>query len=203
MSRTYSDLLSDLAEIRERRTTRQQHGGGVLSLVDGMPKLAEGCLLPDGSTTDARCVAGQLDDAVWFRKIQGTRLGRRGRLVIEDGTALRFVDEPEADVAQGEKHNATDLALDLAESERIREQVKGDLFAGFLYAALCNNDWRHDRSNDTWSCTWRRAGDVVADLRSEGNYLDWYCWGHEGMIDEVVLAELGVLGWHPATLESE
>ena len=92
------------------------------------------------------------------------------------------------------------MALDLAGSERIREKVKGDLFAGLLYAALCNNEWRHRRANETWGCTWRSAGDVVTGLRGEGDYLDWYCWGHEGVIDEVVLAELEALGWRPVTM---
>jgi hypothetical protein len=35
----------------------------------------------------------------------------------------------------------------------------------------------------------------VADLRCEGDYLDWYCSMGEGLVDEQVLDEIGALGW--------
>lgn len=39
------------------------------------------------------------------------------------------------------------------------------------------------------------AGDMVAHVRGEGDYLDWYCSGGEGLVDEGVLAEIEALGW--------
>ena len=28
-----------------------------------------------------------------------------------------------------------------------------------------------------WSCSWRHAGGVVADMQEKGDYIDWYCSG--------------------------
>jgi hypothetical protein len=153
--------------------------------------------LPDGALVDAVCLARSAGAQVWSRPIDGTRRRRRGRLIIEPGAALRFVDEPQADVPQETYAPGTDLARDLALSARIRSCVQNDLFAGLLYAALCATEWRHRDAKATWSCSWRAAGSVVAGLRGDGDYLNWYCWGHEETFDEAVLAELDALGWGP------
>ena len=55
-------------------------------------------------------------------------------------------------------------------------------YAQNLYAALCNNDFQKHAvwpmlKNDTWSVSWRGAGRLVAELRDQGDYMDWYCSG--------------------------
>jgi hypothetical protein len=31
--------------------------------------------------------------------------------------------------------------------------------------------------NQRWSCSWRYAGGIVADMQEKGDYIDWYCSG--------------------------
>lgn len=54
--------------------------------------------------------------------------------------------------------------------------------------------------NFTWMycCSWRYAGGLVADIRENGeSYIDFYCSGREGEIDQEVLDDLSTLGWVP------
>jgi hypothetical protein len=204
-----NDLLTELHKDREARTRRERHGRGELTLLDGVPMSATGCMLPDGTLTDAECLlphAGVSDETrrVWTRRLPGTALRRRGRLKVDEDKALLFLDEPEADfvAASGEQQTVTpDLERDLALSARIRGLVCSDLFATLLYGALCNTTWLHKATGTPWHCSWRDAGAVVAGLRCEGDYLDWYCSMGEGLVDEQVLAEIWTFGWEPAAAE--
>jgi hypothetical protein len=186
---------------RAAKTSQEWHGSGVLTLFDGRPVRASGCLMDDGALVEARCIAWGGEDHVWARSLGDTRLRRRGRLIVEAGAALRFIDEPAVDLLQQRPARARDLAADLAMSPRLRAGVQSNLFAGLLYAALCQTEWRHkDATPAAWRCSWREAGAIVAGLRGEGDYSSWYCWGCEGTIDEAVLLELEALGWSPASL---
>lgn len=70
-----------------------------------------------------------------------------------------------------------------------------------LYAALCNNYFVRDGAR--WSCSWRQAGSVVAELRGKGDYMDWYCSGispfgdfvPEGVVTEEIRNDLTLIGW--------
>lgn len=83
-----------------------------------------------------------------------------------------------------------------------------------LYAALCNNDFAElDNTwsilkEDWWGVSWRTAGGIVANLRNEGDYLDWYCSGipspddqgqyvEEGVVTDEIREDLKKLGWAP------
>lgn len=96
-----------------------------------------------------------------------------------------------------------DLSDEIANCTKICEKVLYDeTYAEDLYRALCNMQWRKRElmpllRNELWSVSWRTAGSIVADLRNEGDYLDWYCSGREGMVSEEIRQDLFDLGWEP------
>jgi len=75
------------------------------------------------------------------------------------------------------------MEYDLRSTEWIIEKVKGDeVYAQHLYAALCNNSFTKNEvwpilTEKKWSCSWRYAGGIVADMQEKGDYIDWYCSG--------------------------
>ncbi len=75
------------------------------------------------------------------------------------------------------------LEWDLRTTNWICEKVRADkLYAQNLYAAMCNNDFIKREmwpilKDQKWSCSWRYAGGIVAHMRQEGDYIDWYCSG--------------------------
>ena len=84
------------------------------------------------------------------------------------------------------------LEQDLLASPLMLAKVRSSaVYAQHLYAAMCNQEfiknelWPQLRG-ETWSCSWRMAGGIVADMRQEGDYLDWYCSGirGDGLSDE-------------------
>ena len=104
------------------------------------------------------------------------------------------------------------LEYDLRSSEYIAEKCKVDSYAQNLYAALCNNDFIRNEmwpilKEETWGCSWRYAGGIVADIKQCGDYLDWYCSGimqegqevsgyvAESVITDEIRNDLLTLGW--------
>ena len=127
------------------------------------------------------------------------------------------------------EHRLHDLETDLKADQHILTRVREDqAYAQNLYAALCNAEWQHQDvwaklKDTTWSCSWRYAGGIIADLRDEGNYMDWYCSGigiwkekdgvvptgaelcyvPEGMITDEISKDLAQIGWRSVDLGPE
>lgn len=86
-------------------------------------------------------------------------------------------------IEQDENWKKNNLEYDLRTTEWILEKVRGDTsYAQNLYAALCNTKWcKNDvvqiLKEEFWSCSWRYAGGIIADMREQGDYVDWYCSG--------------------------
>jgi hypothetical protein len=119
------------------------------------------------------------------------------------------------------------MEYDLRSTEWILEKVRNsDRYAQNLYAAMCNMRWCKRElwatlAEDYWSASWRHAGGIVADMRQEGDYIDWYCSGmgglnreydgeetneqwqartgyvSESVITEEIELDLNKLGWYP------
>lgn len=113
--------------------------------------------------------------------------------------------EKEAD-PEWQKEN---LEYDLRSTDWILQKVRtSESYAQNLYAAMCNNgfiklDVMPILKNQEWGCSWRYAGGIVADMRQEGDYIDYYCSGiganapdvGEGCITEEIREDLQRLGW--------
>lgn len=82
------------------------------------------------------------------------------------------------------------MEYDLRSTDWILEKVRAnDSYAQNLYAAMCNNDFVKREmwpilKDQRWSCSWRHAGGIIADMRQEGDYIDWYCSGMGGLNQE-------------------
>jgi hypothetical protein len=122
------------------------------------------------------------------------------------------------DVEWSQQTHNNDMEYDLRTNVDMLAKVRSsDVYAQNLYAAMCNREFQR---NDTWpiltdqrwSCSWRYAGGIVADMRESGDYIDWYCSGmgrlsydpdegrKEGFVTESVVtdeirADLFQLGW--------
>lgn len=75
------------------------------------------------------------------------------------------------------------MEYDLRTTDWILKKVRtSDNYAQNLYAAMCNTDFQRNDvwpilSKKTWSCSWRYAGGIIADMQQKGDYIDWYCSG--------------------------
>ena len=85
--------------------------------------------------------------------------------------------------AEWQKNN---MEFDMRTSDWMVAKVcESRVYAQNLYAALCNNEFQKQDvwtilKDQTWACTWRSAGGIVANMRGEGDYIDWYCSGIKG-----------------------
>ena len=75
------------------------------------------------------------------------------------------------------------MEYDLRSAKWICDKVKAsDNYAQNLYAAMCNMQFQKldvmpILKDQRWSCSWRHAGGIVADMCEKGDYIDWYCSG--------------------------
>jgi len=119
------------------------------------------------------------------------RLEEKGEPVNEDYLDLfdKIINQHKHkfDDPESRKNN---MEYDLLTTDWILEKVRvDDAYAQNLYAAMCNNGFIKMEvipilKQEEWSCSWRYAGGIVADMREQGDYIDWYCSGIQGYPDD-------------------
>jgi len=115
------------------------------------------------------------------------------------------------------------LEYDLRSTKWICDKAKAsEIYAQNIYAALCNQDWQKNDvwpllKGETYSCSWRYAGGIVADMIESGDYIDWYCSGirdedstlaesgfvPESVVTEEIREDFFKLGWIPVASDSD
>lgn len=81
------------------------------------------------------------------------------------------------------KWQKNNMQYDLRSTEWILAKVRESAsYAQNLYAAICNNEFCKREmwpilKEEYWSASWRSAGGIIADMREQGDYIDWYCSG--------------------------
>ena len=122
------------------------------------------------------------------------------------------------------KWQKNNMEYDLRSNKELCDKVKAnDTYAQNLYAAMCNMTWQsrefwQEMKGEVWHCSWRHAGGIIADMREEGDYIDWYCSGirndmdpevpsgpyvPEGVVTSEIELDLNRLGWRPVPWEDD
>ena len=96
----------------------------------------------------------------------------------------------------------------------LKKVQDSETYAQNLYAAMCNNVFQRNEvwprlKDEYWSCSWRSAGGIIAELRGQGDYIDWYCSGifgagdaesfrgyvNESTVTDEIRQDLFAIGW--------
>lgn len=95
----------------------------------------------------------------------------------------------------------TEDLFEMSVERSLGEAIRGDRQIGVeMWQALSNVDWAH-RDGHTAGYSFRAAGDLVAAIRGEGMYMDWYCSGPSGVVSERIAAALASEGWTSKPVE--
>ncbi len=94
------------------------------------------------------------------------------------------------------------LLRDIQDSNVVKNKMRSSKdYCKRFYATLCNNELYKNTTVTGYS--WRSTGGLVADVLCQGDYMDWYCSGNEGYIDEEVEEDLSAMGWCVKPYEEE
>ena len=125
------------------------------------------------------------------------RCREKGEEPREDYLELyRHAQERDLKHEADEEWKKNNLEYDLRSTKWICDKAKArEEYAQNIYAALCNQTWQKNEvwpllKGQTYSCSWRYAGGIVADMREEGDYIDWYCTGIRGGASDEDLAKM-------------
>jgi len=118
------------------------------------------------------------------------------------------------------------MEYDLRTCELMLNKVRNsDTYAQNLYAAICNRQFQKldvmpVLKDERWSASWRSAGGIIANMREQGDYIDWYCSGigeglgngdldgtkgyvPESVVTDEIREDLKQLGWIVLDVEDD
>jgi hypothetical protein len=86
-----------------------------------------------------------------------------------------------------------EMAINRALGDAMREDTG---LCKEVWSALANQDWLHE-NGDNASYSFRAAGDLIAAILGEGNYMDWYCSGPYETVSDRIEDAMRREGWKP------
>ena len=121
----------------------------------------------------------------------------------------------EAIQEENRKQPENNLEYDLLNTQWIVDKTEDDVYAQNLYAALCNNQFYKEDMKEPWTCSWRYAGGIIADVKwlatgKAYDYLNFYCsaalsdnpkFVGEGTVTDEIRDDLTRLGWRVESYE--
>lgn len=128
------------------------------------------------------------DRHTFQKKGYEARLAEKDETPNEDYLSLfeKIINDHEHKFDDPKTHE-NNMEYDLLTTDWILEKVRtSERYAQNLYAAMCNNDFQKRDlwpilKEETWGASWRYAGGIIADMRQQGDYIDWYCSGMGGL----------------------
>ena len=126
-----------------------------------------------------------------YRKNSALRIEEFREQLLEQRAAQKdFVDDDTSHV----NLSVPSLFRDIMDTAFIKTKcLHSKDYCKRFYATLCNNGLAKGTYETGYS--WRGAGGLIADILGVGNYMDWYCSGNEGYIDDEVEEDLKAIGW--------
>ena len=134
---------------------------------------------PDRDTFHIECELKRVEE--------GEKTAEQAEEMIE---FYRSANQLRRDKEQEPEWQKNNMEYDMRSAEWMVAKVRAsDAYAQNLYAAMCNREFQKNEvwpqlKGDTWSCSWRYAGGIIADMRGEGDYIDWYCSGISGSVTD-------------------
>lgn len=94
----------------------------------------------------------------------------------------------------GKKNSNFESDLKEIFSDRMKQD--GD-FCKQIWSSLANVTWKHKKSYIEYAESFRYAGGLIAEIRGEGDYMDWYCSGEYATVCDEIKKALAKKGWKP------
>jgi len=64
-----------------------------------------------------------------------------------------------------------------------------------MWSALANIQWYYKDNKEDDGFSFREAGTVIAEIRGQGSYLDWYCSGPYAVVSEKISEGMAKHDW--------